>query len=130
MQENRVVVVTGAGRGIGRELALAFAGEGADLVLAARTELALHETRQAIEELGRQGLVVPTDISRPDDVQHLADEALSKYGHVDVLVNNSGIGGPSAQMWDIDPSDWKETFDINVTGTFLCCRAFLPAMVE
>ena len=92
MQENRVVVVTGAGRGIGRELALAFAGEGADLVLAARTEPALHETRQAIEELERQGLVVPTDISRPDDVQRLADEARSHYGHVDVLVNNSGIG--------------------------------------
>ena len=67
MQENRVVVVTGAGRGIGRELALAFAGDGADLVLAARTEPALQETRQAIEELGRQGLVVPTDISRPDE---------------------------------------------------------------
>ena len=130
MQENRVVVVTGAGRGIGRELALAFAGEGADLVLAARTEPALHETRQAIEELGRQGLVVPTDISQPADVQNLADEALGHYGHVDVLVNNSGIGGPSAQMWDIDPSDWKETFDINVTGTYLCCRAFLPSMIE
>ena len=129
MLEGSVAVVTGAGRGIGREIALAFAREGADLVLASRTEQALHETRESIEKLGRQGLVVPTDIGQPASVQNLADRALEHFGRVDALVNNSGIGGPSAPMWEIDPSDWRETFDVNVTGTYLCCRAFLPSMI-
>ena len=91
MFEDKVVVVTGAGRGIGREIALAFAREGADLVLASRTESALHETRTLIEGLGVEGFVVPTDISKPDSVRDLADQTLEHFGHVDVLVNNSGI---------------------------------------
>lgn len=130
MLEGSVAVVTGAGRGIGREIALAFAREGADLVLASRTGQALDETRESVEKLGRQGLVVPTDIGQPASVQNLANRALEHFGRVDALVNNSGIGGPSAPMWEIDPSDWRETFDVNVTGTFLCCRAFLPSMIE
>ncbi len=128
--EDKVAVVTGAGRGIGREIALAFARAGADLVLASRTGQALHETRALIEQLGKEGLVVPTDISQPSDVRELADRTLDHFGRVDVLVNNSGIGGVSAPLWEIDPTDWRATFDVNVTGTYLCCRAFLPSMIE
>ncbi|MBI4609567.1 MAG: SDR family oxidoreductase [Candidatus Rokubacteria bacterium] len=128
--KDSVVVVTGAGRGIGREIALAFAREGAALVLASRAEQALHETRASIEALGGAGLVVPTDISRAESVQNLADRALEHFGRVDVLVNNSGIGGPSAPLWEIEPKDWEATFAVNVTGTYLCCRAFLPAMIR
>ncbi len=105
MFEDKVVVVTGAGRGIGREIALAFAREGADLVLASRTESALHETRTLIEGLGREGFVVPTDISKPDSVRNLADQTLEHFGHVDVLVNNSGIAGVSGPLWEIEPAD-------------------------
>ena len=130
MLEGSIAVVTGAGRGIGREIALAFAKEGADLALAARTEQTLNETRALVEELGRKCLVVPTDISKPDSVRNLAERTLEHFGHVDALVNNSGIGGVSAPMWEIDPVDWKETFDVNVTGTYLCCRAFLPSMID
>lgn len=128
--EDKVAVVTGAGRGIGREIALAFAGAGADVVLASRTEQALHETRASIEQLGREGLVVPTDISQPSDVRELADRTLDRFGPVDVLVNNSGVTGVSAPLWEIEPPDWQATFDVNVTGTYLCCRAFLPSMIE
>ena len=130
MLEDTVAVVTGAGRGIGREIALAFAKQGADLVLASRNAELLHETREMIEGLGRAGLVVRTDISQPDDVRILADQALNRFGRIDVLVNNSGVGGVSAPLWEIEPSDWSATFDVNVTGTYLCCRAFLPAMIE
>ena len=130
MLEGSIAVVTGAGRGIGREIALAFAKEGADLVLAARTEQTLNETRTLIEELGRGCLVVPTDISQPDSVRDLTDRTLEHFGHVDTLVNNSGIGGVSAPLWEIEPQDWQETFDVNVTGTYLCCRAFLPSMID
>ncbi len=126
----QVAVITGAGRGIGRAIALAFAKEGADLVLASRAEQALHETRRSIEELGREGLVVPTDISRPASVQNLAEQTLEHFGRVDVLVNNSGVTGPSSPLWEIDPEDWEQTFAVNVTGTYLCCRTFLPSMIE
>ena len=128
--EGQVAVITGAGRGIGRSIALAFASEGANLVLASRTEQALHETRSSIEGLGREGIVVPTDISRPASVQNLAERALEHFGRVDVLVNNSGVGGPSSPLWEIDDEDWERTFTVNVTGTYLCCRAFLPSMIE
>lgn len=122
--------MTGAGRGIGREIALGLAREGAALVLASRTEGALLETRAAIEAIGGAAIVVPADISQPASVQNLADRTLDYFGHVDVLVNNSGIGGPSAPLWEIDPTDWEATFAVNVTGTYLCCRAFLPAMIK
>ncbi|MDA0769015.1 MAG: SDR family NAD(P)-dependent oxidoreductase [Chloroflexi bacterium] len=128
--KDKVVVVTGAGRGIGRELALAFAREGADLVLTSRTESALQETQAMVEEIGQKGFVVTCDVSQAHSVQNMAEQTLAHYGHVDVLVNNSGIGGPSAETWKIEPEDWAETFDINVKGTYLCCRAFLPSMIE
>ncbi len=130
MLKDSVVVVTGAGRGIGREIAIAFAREGSDLVLASRTEQELQETRAIIEGLGRNGLVVPTDISRPASVENLAERALGHFGHVDALVNNSGVGGPSAPLWETDPTEWESTFAVNVTGTYLCCRAFLPSMTK
>lgn len=130
MLEDKVAVVTGASRGIGREIAVTLAREGADLVLAARNEAALQETRALVEGLGRRGLVAVTDISRAESVERLAQRTLECFGHVDVLVNNSGIGGPSAALWETDPADWESTFAVNVTGTFLCCRAFLPSMIE
>lgn len=125
----KVAVVTGGGRGIGRAIALAYAREGANLVLASRSLEALEETRHVIEQLGREVLVVQTDIRDANSAQQLADRALERFGHVDVLVNNSGIAGPTAPLWEISPQDWEETFAVNVTGTFLCCRAFLPAMI-
>lgn len=130
MLKEKVAVVTGSGRGIGRAIALAYAREGADLVLAARSLEALQETRAAVEALGRKALVVPTDIRHEENVRKLAKQALEHFGRVDILVNNSGIGGPTAPLWEIAPAEWEETFAVNVTGTYLCCRAFLPSMIE
>ena len=126
---DRVAVVTGAGRGIGRVIALALAGEGAQLVLAGRSVDALDQTRKLIADTGRDPLVVPTDITVPDQVEALAGATLEAFGGVDVLVNNSGVGGPSAPLWEVAPADWESTMAVNVTGTYLCCRAFLPTMV-
>ena len=130
MLKDKVAVITGSGRGIGRAIALAYAREGADLVLAARSLEALQETQEAVEALGRKALVVPTDIRHEESVRKLADDAFSNFGRVDILVNNSGIAGPTAPLWEIAPADWQETFAVNVTGTFLCCWAFLPAMIQ
>src|SRR2546426_2627111 len=103
MLKEKVAVVTGSGRGIGRAIALAYAREGADLVLAARSLEALQETRAAVEALGRKALVVPTDIRHEDSVRNLAEQALGHFGRVDILVNNSGIGGPTPPLWGITP---------------------------
>ena len=128
--QDKIAVITGAGRGIGRTIALTYAKEGANLVLVSRSKEALEETQAMIEALGRQALVVPTDIRDEDSVNNLAQQALEFFGHVDVLVNNSGITGPTTPLWNISLAEWEETFAVNVTGAYLCCRAFLPAMIE
>ena len=130
MLKDKIVVVTGGGRGLGRVIALACAREGADLVLASRSVEALQETRTEVESLGREALVVPTDIRHEDSVRNLAEQALTRFGHIDILVNNTGITGPTAPLWEITLAEWEETFAVNVTGAYLCCRAFLPSMIE
>jgi NAD(P)-dependent dehydrogenase (short-subunit alcohol dehydrogenase family) len=127
---DKIAVITGGGRGIGRAIALAYAREGADLVLASRSKEALEETRAMVEALGRKAVAVPTDIRQEESVRNLVEQTISAFGRIDILVNNSGIGGPSATLWEISPTDWEETFAVNVTGTYLCCRAFLPTMIE
>ena len=130
MLKDKIVVVTGGGRGLGRVIALACAREGADLVLASRSVEALQETRAEVESFGRKALVVPTDIRHEDSVRNLAEQALARFGHIDILVNNTGITGPTAPLWEITPAEWEETFAVNVTGAYLCCRTFLPSMIE
>lgn len=126
----RAALVTGAGYGIGREIALCLARAGARLVLAARSADALEATAAEITAEGGAATVVPTDIGDVDQVERLAAVAQAEAGPIDILVNNSGIAGPVAKLWRIAPSDWEETFRVNVTGTFLVCRAFLPAMLD
>ena len=130
MLKDKIVVITGGGQGLGRVIALAFAREGADLVLASRSVEALQETMAEVESLGRQALVVATDIRHEDSVRNLAEQALARFGRIDILVNNTGITGPTAPLWEITPAEWEETFAVNVTGAYLCCRAFLPSMIE
>lgn len=128
--KDKIAVITGGGYGIGRVIALTYAKAGADVVLAARSLARLEETKAEIELLGRRALAVPTDITKEADVQQLAEKTLAHFGQVDILVNNSGIGGPSAPLWEVDPADWQQTFDVNVKGAYLCCRAFLPSMTK
>src|SRR5205823_7509152 len=90
--KERVAVVTGAGSGIGRAIAVAFAEAGADVVLAARTVPELEVVAEVVRAEGRRALVVPTDVTCADDVAHLADATVAEFGRVDVLVNNAGWG--------------------------------------
>jgi NAD(P)-dependent dehydrogenase (short-subunit alcohol dehydrogenase family) len=128
--EGRVAVVTGAGQGLGRAIALKCAQEGAHVALAARSADLLADVAEQIAAAGGQALPVVTDLRDPDQVTRLADTVTRELGHADVLVNNSGIGGPTSVLWEIDPEDWDETLRVNLTGTYLCCRAFLPGMVK
>ena len=124
-----VVTVTGAGRGIGREIALAFAETGARLVLAARTEPELEQTRELVAGRGAEAIVVLTDVTDPAQTTTMARAALDAFGAIDVLVCNSGIAGPTAPLWEIEPEQWRETMRVNVEGVYLCCRAVLPSML-
>ena len=130
MSEDRVVLITGASQGIGAVLAATFAAAGDRLVLAARNQAGLEETAEAVGRHGAEVLVIPTDITDPDQVERLAARTFDAFGPVDVLINNSGIGGPSGEMWSLDLADWRECFAVNVEGVFLVSKAFLPRMVE
>ncbi|HZD18577.1 MAG TPA: SDR family oxidoreductase [Actinomycetota bacterium] len=122
--------MTGAGRGIGREIALALARAGADLALAGREAETLAATADQAEREGVTALVIPTDVTDPAQVQRFAQRMLETFGRADGLVANSGVGGPSGSLWTLPIEGWQETFAVNVNGTFLCCRAFLPPMLE
>lgn len=129
MTDSRVTLITGASQGIGRELALAFAAVGDALVLVARNAANLRETANGAAELGVETLVVPTDVTDPAAVAEMADRALDRFGRIDVLVNNSGIGGPSGPLWEVELAEWRATFAVNVEGVFLVSKAILPAMI-
>lgn len=122
-------LITGAGRGIGREIALAFAAAGARVAAAGRDSAALQDTREEIERRGGRAAVIVADITQEEDVAAMA-AAAEALGPIDALVCNSGIAGPTAPLWKIARSDWEETLRVNLTGTFLCCRAVLPAMLD
>jgi NAD(P)-dependent dehydrogenase (short-subunit alcohol dehydrogenase family) len=123
--EGKIAVVTGGGRGIGKSIALVFAGEGADVVIAARTEADLKKTAAEIEAMGRKCLAIVTDQAVPEQIQAMVDRTLETFGRVDVLVNNAGIGGPSISVADMDLEAWNQTLAINLTGAMLCAKYVL-----
>lgn len=125
-----VAVVTGAGRGIGRVIALAFAAAGYDLALAARNRPPLEETARLAAGSGAEALVITADVAQRGQVEEMAHQIRERFGRVDALVNNSGIAGPSAPLWEVDADAWDETFAVNVRGVFLVTRSLIPMMLE
>jgi 3-oxoacyl-[acyl-carrier protein] reductase len=126
----RVALVTGAGRGFGRAMAVAFAREGADVVVNYHaSEAGAKDAVGEIEGLGRRALAVPADVAREEQVRALIERTLERFGRLDVLVNNAGIMTRGA-FADTPVSDYASMWAINVTGTFLCTRYALPPMVR
>jgi NAD(P)-dependent dehydrogenase (short-subunit alcohol dehydrogenase family) len=125
----KVAMVTGAGGGIGAAVARRCASEGADVVLAGRARECLDAVAAELSETGRRTLVVPLDQRDEGSVETAVAQALHEAGRVDVLVANSGVPGPTAPFWEVSAEDWAETLTVNLTGTFLVCRAVARHMV-
>jgi NAD(P)-dependent dehydrogenase (short-subunit alcohol dehydrogenase family) len=124
----RTALVTGAGSGLGRSIALTLTASGARVVLVGRRRDALEGVAAEAEGLPGSTRVATVDVSDPDSVAALAAEIADES--VEILVNNAGVPGPVAPLTEIEPDDWDAVFDINVRGVYLMCRAFVPAMVE
>jgi NAD(P)-dependent dehydrogenase (short-subunit alcohol dehydrogenase family) len=126
----RVAVVSGIGPGMGRDVSLALAREGADLVLAARTAAKLGEVAAEVRAAGRRALEVPTDIASADDCARLAARARAELGRIDVLVNNAFDMGPMKPLADASADDLLQPIRVNLVGSLQLTRAVLPAMRE
>lgn len=125
----KVALVTGASRGIGRAVALALAEEGAHVVVTARTESDLLSAAADIEEKGVRALAVAADLTQTAEVDRLAAEATNTFGRVDILVNNAGVG-KFGTLDTLTPEDYDWMMNTNMRSTFLCTRTFLPGMLE
>jgi 3-oxoacyl-[acyl-carrier protein] reductase len=130
--EDKVAIITGASRGMGRAFALRFAREGAKLLL---TTTNLKRAEGVVEEIkaaGGEAAVIEADISREDGTKKIADTVAQQYGRVDILVNNAAVWyGVEAKPWDAwTVAEWDQMFDVNVKGTWLCCKAVAPIMVK
>jgi len=127
---DQVVVVTGAGYGIGRGVAEAFAREGARVVLAGRSTEKLAEVEAALASGPARPLVMPTDVRVESEVDRLIATTREKLGRLDVLVNNAGIAGPTSLARDLALADWDDTLRVNLTGAFLCARRAAAVMMS
>ncbi len=126
--KDKVAIVTGAGQGIGEAIALAFAEEGARVALAARTVRNLENAAAKMPD--GAALVVPTDLTDEASIRGLVERTLAAFGTIDILVNNSGIAGPTKACEDVSREEWEECFGVNVTGTFLMAKHVIPTMKE
>ncbi len=127
--ENKISLVTGAGQGIGKAIAMAFAREGSDVVLYDLNLEMAKEVACQIEKLGQRSLAVKVDVSNANQVERMKARVLKGFNHVDILVNNAGIS-KIVPFVDTTEELWDKILDVNLKGTFLVCRAFVPQMIE
>jgi 3-oxoacyl-[acyl-carrier protein] reductase len=139
--EGQIAIVTGAGRGIGRAIALALAAEGAHVTLCARTRSELEAVAAEIEQMGGQALVVAADLTAAQQVNRMVAETIARFGAIDILVNNAG-GMPSERyapdgslflpptLWEIPDEIWDGTLSTNLKSVFLCMKAVLPHLIQ
>ena len=127
--KDKVAIITGGGRGIGRSIAMAYAAEGASVVIAARSAAQLEEVATEITAQNGEVLTVPTDLRIREDVENLVQKTVDQFGRIDILVNNAGIN-PRGLFIDSTDEEWEQGWQINVMGVVYCCRAALPIMQQ
>ncbi|MBI4535146.1 MAG: SDR family NAD(P)-dependent oxidoreductase [Ignavibacteriae bacterium] len=126
---DQVAIVTGGGRGIGMAIAHALAREGATVVLAGRTESALHRVAEELKQYGASALAVPTDVTRDDQIQSLVLTTVHKFGRLDILVNNAGVGYLK-RLTELSVEEFDTMWRVNMRGAFVMTKAVIPYMVE
>ena len=126
---NRVAIVTGGAKGMGRGIALKFAEEGCDVVINALHIEGARKVADEVAALGRKSLAIKADISKSAEVQDMVDKTIKKFGKIDILVNNAGgVTGSGGNIDTATEEDWDRTLDVNLKGAFLCCKAVVPHM--
>ncbi|MDQ3317265.1 MAG: SDR family NAD(P)-dependent oxidoreductase [Actinomycetota bacterium] len=130
MLEGKVALITGASQGLGRALALAYAKEGARLVINSRSEEGIRPVAEEVEGLGAEVLAVAADVSKGEDAQRLVEETTGRFGGIDVVVNNAGLLGPRVAIEEYPEDEWRGVIDANLTGPYLVSRAAIPHLRE
>ena len=127
--KGKTALITGGARGIGFAAVERLLKDGARCVIWDRDQMAIDEAKARLIDYGE----VTSDrveLAKPDSVETAADQTLERHGKIDILVNNAGIAGVNKMLWECSPEEWRDVMDIDLYGVFLCCRAFVPAMIE
>jgi 3-oxoacyl-[acyl-carrier protein] reductase len=123
--QGQVALVTGGGRGIGRNVAVELADAGMKVAVAARSADEIETVAAEID-----GLAIQCDVSDRDSVEGMVRETEEKLGPIDLLVSNAGIAIEEGNAWELEPDEWWRVFEVNILGVYLCCRAVIPGMLE
>lgn len=130
MLDGKVALITGASQGLGKALALAYAEAGAKIVINSRSEGSIQPVAEEVEGKGSEVLYVAADVSDGKDAQRMVDEAVERFGRIDVLVNNAGVLGPRVTIEEFPEDEWRKVIDANLTGPYLVAKAAIPYMPE
>ncbi len=128
MLTGKVALITGASKGLGKALALAYAKEGAKVVVNSRSEESIRPVADEIETLGGEVLAVAADVSMKEGAEKLVAEAIERFGPIDILVNNAGILGPRVSIEEYPEDEWKSVIEANINGPFLVSKTVAPHM--
>jgi len=128
--KGRVVLITGSARGMGKEFALGFAKEGADVIINGRNIEKAKTVAKEMESLGVRSLAIGADVSSSQDVTRMVDEAINSFGRVDILVNNAGVNAFIPEAEKIKEEGWDQVLDVNLKGVFVCCQAVGRQMIK
>jgi len=127
--KGKKALITGAGKGIGKALAIGFAKEGIHVALLSRTSKDLEKVAKEVRTYGVEAIVATADVSSINSVNKAADIVMNSFGRIDILINNAGIG-KFGNFMDLEPAEWEEIININLMGVYYVTRAFLPQMIE